>query len=143
MSVSTNLKKSQPIEVVALALQRTLDNRYLIARRGPGQSGAGEWEFPGGKVEVGELQTGALVREIDEELGLELTAEKLKLVTDHVHSYPNKTVHIFLWKIVLSDTPTMILTEHDDIRWCTPAEMIAVGLSQGDRAFISVLSSLT
>ncbi len=143
MSVSTKLNNSKPIEVVALALRRNLDGRYLLARRGPGQSGTGEWEFPGGKVEPNESHKDALVREIIEELGFTLHSHALEFVTDHVHHYPQKSVHIFLWMQRLAEIPTIILTEHDKICWLHPAEMVALGLSQGDRAFIQALTLIT
>jgi 8-oxo-dGTP diphosphatase len=140
MSVSSNLNKNKPIEVVALALCRASDFRYLLARRGPGQSGAGEWEFPGGKVELNESHTEAMIREIKEELGFELNPHELEFISDHVHHYPNKSVHIFLWTQKVENVPEFNLTEHDEICWCSPEEMIRLGLSQGDRHFIQDLT---
>ena len=139
MSSSTNPKRSQIIEVVALALKRTSDQKYLLTRRGPGQSGAGDWEFPGGKVESGESQTQALQREIIEELGFSLDQNKFIFVAKNIHQYPSKVVHLFLWSCELKTIPNIILTEHDQIQWCSPSEMQDVGLSLGDLPFISQL----
>src|SRR4051812_8491048 len=58
------------ITVVAVALL-DVDNRILLAQRPPGKSMAGLWEFPGGKINPGETPEAALIRELDEELGLE------------------------------------------------------------------------
>lgn len=132
-------KNKKAIEVVALALQRSADQKYLITRRGPGQGGAGEWEFPGGKVEPGETQTQALVREIQEELSIHLLEEKLCLLGDHIEHYPQKSVHIFLWKMSIDLDPQIILTEHDQYRWLSKEQIHVFSLSAGDQAFISLL----
>ncbi|GMM93895.1 (deoxy)nucleoside triphosphate pyrophosphohydrolase [Qipengyuania sp. MTN3-11] len=64
-------KKPTFVPVVAVALQRE-DGRWLMHRRPAGKAHAGLWEFPGGKVENGEMPRDALVREIVEELGVVL-----------------------------------------------------------------------
>ncbi len=129
----------QAIEVVALALKRKTDQKYLLARRGPGQSGSGEWEFPGGKVEASETQQEALVREILEELSLTIEAQNLKFISDHIENYPQKTVHIYLWGYVVEQDVAISLTEHDAIKWCLPTEILQLNLSSGDRPFVSLL----
>jgi len=63
---------SRPILLVAAVALIDADNRVLIARRPEGKSMAGLWEFPGGKIDGGETPEAALVREIREELGIEL-----------------------------------------------------------------------
>lgn len=137
--MSATEKKRNPVEVVALALQRTTDLHYLITRRGPGQVGAGEWEFPGGKVEPGESQTQALVREISEELSLVLDEKELYFLADHVEHYSEKSVHIFLWKMQITDNPEIVLTEHDQHEWLSPVDMLSYSLSAGDRSFVPYL----
>jgi len=63
------------LHVVAAALTRA--GRYLIGRRPPGGSAGELWEFPGGKVEAGESPEAALVREIREELAVEIEVGRL------------------------------------------------------------------
>ena len=130
---------SSIIEVVALALQRTSDSRFMLARRGPNESGAGYWEFPGGKVERGETQRQALVREIGEELSLKIKPELLVLVAQNDHQYGAKVFRIFLWKCVINADPLVSLIDHDQIMWCDSFEMRALKVSAGDVTFIEKL----
>ncbi len=74
------------VTVVAVALLDA-DNRVLLAQRPAGKAMAGLWEFPGGKVESGETPEAALVRELKEELGIDITASCLAPLTFASHSY--------------------------------------------------------
>ena len=65
------------------------DGRVLLAQRPPGKSLAGLWEFPGGKVEPGETPELALIRELNEELGIDTWASCLAPLTFASHSYPD------------------------------------------------------
>lgn len=127
------------VEVVALALQRKSDGKYLLARRGPGHAGAGHWEFPGGKVEKNEQPKEALAREIEEELAFSFSPEKLAFVASHVFQYPEKLINISLWRFVVDSEPLFTLTEHDLLAWCSPGEMKSYPLSPGDVYFVDKL----
>ena len=72
--------------VSAVALIDT-DGRVLLAQRPEGKSLAGLWEFPGGKVEEGETPEAALIRELDEELGIQTHASCLAPLTFASHAY--------------------------------------------------------
>jgi 8-oxo-dGTP diphosphatase len=74
--------------VVAVALIDA-EGRVLLAQRPPGKSLAGLWEFPGGKVEPGEVPEAALIRELHEELGIDTWASCLAPLTFASHSYPD------------------------------------------------------
>ena len=77
----------KPLVLVAAAALTDVDRRVLIAQRPPGKSMAGLWEFPGGKVEPGETPEEALVRELAEELGIEVCLECLAPFTFASHAY--------------------------------------------------------
>ncbi len=64
-----------------------VDGRVLLAQRPAGKSMAGLWEFPGGKVEVGETPEAALIRELQEELGIDTWQSCLAPLTFASHSY--------------------------------------------------------
>jgi len=72
--------------VVACALVDA-DNRVLIAKRPSGRHMAGLWEFPGGKIEPGERPEDALIRELSEELGIDVTESCLAPLTFTSHAY--------------------------------------------------------
>ncbi|MBU2532717.1 MAG: (deoxy)nucleoside triphosphate pyrophosphohydrolase, partial [Alphaproteobacteria bacterium] len=78
---------SRKLVLVAAAALIDADNRVLIARRPPGKPMAGLWEFPGGKVQPGETPEEALIRELREELGIELCDECMAPYVFASHSY--------------------------------------------------------
>jgi 8-oxo-dGTP diphosphatase len=73
--------------VAACALVDT-DGRVLLAKRPPGRPLAGLWEFPGGKVEPGETPESALIRELKEELDIDVAAKCLAPLSFASHTYP-------------------------------------------------------
>ena len=85
-SDGTNEPSIRLLLVVAVALVDE-DNRILIAQRPEGKNLAGLWEFPGGKLEVGERPEVALIRELEEELGIKTKEACLAPLTFASHAY--------------------------------------------------------
>ena len=81
-------RMAHPILLVAACALVDADGRVLLAKRPPGKPLAGLWEFPGGKIEVGETPEAALVRELKEELDIEVAPKCLAPLTFASHSYP-------------------------------------------------------
>lgn len=103
--------------LVAAAVIRR-DGNILIARRPDDKHQGGLWEFPGGKVEDGEPVRQALVRELEEELGIVATASRpLIRIT---HDYPDKSVCLDVWE-VSAFRGTAHGREGQPVRWVTPA----------------------
>lgn len=84
------------VVVVAVALLDS-DNRVLIARRPEGKAMAGLWEFPGGKIDAGERPEASLIRELHEELGIEVKEACLAPLTFASHAYPDFHLLMPLW----------------------------------------------
>jgi 8-oxo-dGTP diphosphatase len=78
---------SLPILLVAAGALVDADGRVLLAKRPPGKPLAGLWEFPGGKVETGETPEAALIRELKEELDIDVAAKCLAPLSFASHSY--------------------------------------------------------
>lgn len=84
------------VEVVAAVIERA-DGSYLLAQRPAGKAFAGYWEFPGGKVEPGEPVTDALMRELHEELGIDVETA-FPWIT-RTHSYPHANVRLHFHRV--------------------------------------------
>ena len=107
--------------VVAAALFDD-DGRVLLAQRPEGKSMAGLWEFPGGKLEEGELPEAALARELEEELGILVNPKDLKPINFASHSYQD--FHLLMplyachrWR------GTPVSREGQNLRWVTPLDL--------------------
>jgi 8-oxo-dGTP diphosphatase len=89
-------QQSKPVEVAAAVLQKP-DGSFLLAQRPAGKIWAAYWEFPGGKVEPGETPYHALVRELHEELGIEVEAAYPWIT--RVFTYPHATVRLHFFRV--------------------------------------------
>lgn len=105
------------IKVVAAIIQK--ENKILATKRGYGEF-INMWEFPGGKIELGETKEQALVREIKEELSIEINVDKFAL--DIEYQYPN--FYLFMSCFMCSIKEGSIeLLEHNDGKWITKEEL--------------------
>jgi 8-oxo-dGTP diphosphatase len=82
-------RQKRSIVIVAACALLNEEGAVLIAKRPLGRPLAGLWEFPGGKVEAGEEPEEALVRELEEELGIEVAKGDLAPLTFASHAYPD------------------------------------------------------
>lgn len=110
----------------------------LAARRGHGEL-AGGWEFPGGKVEPGETFEQACVREIKEELGVEVTDLAPFVSLDY--DYPGFHMHLETFTCRVG-SGTIHDDEHDDLRWLTPDRLDEVEWLPADAQVINALKAL-
>ena len=124
----------KPIIVVAAVVEH--DDRFLVTRRQPGVHLAGLWEFPGGKIDPDETHTGALRREIREELDCDVGVGEL--VFDITHAYPEKTVTLYFYRCTLSGTPRPLLGQ--EMRWVTREELPTLGFPPADEELIRILT---
>lgn len=105
------------IKVVAAIIQK--ENKILATKRGYGEF-INMWEFPGGKIESGETKEQALVREIKEELNIEISVDKFAI--DIEYQYPN--FYLFMSCFMCSIKEGSIeLLKHNDGKWITKEEL--------------------
>ncbi|MBU1335501.1 MAG: (deoxy)nucleoside triphosphate pyrophosphohydrolase [Alphaproteobacteria bacterium] len=126
--------------VVACALV-DVDRRVLIAQRPEGKSLAGLWEFPGGKVEPGESPEAALIRELDEELGISTKQACLAPVTFASHSYEN--FHLLMPLYACRKWQGMPEPrEHTALKWVRPQQLRDYPMPPADEPLIAALCDL-
>lgn len=112
-------------EVVAAIIQDQHGN-YLCAKRGDWKSLPGKWEFPGGKVVEGEEPHQALVREIREELSVEI-----KIVREFDRTATGEIVLICFVADLISEKPTSS-TDHSELRWVSEKDLGSLDWSEAD-----------
>ena len=121
------------IPVVAAIIQK--DGRILATQRGYGEQKDG-WEFPGGKIEPGETPEEALVREIREELAMEVQVKRH--VVDVAWDYP--TFHLVMACFLCSIAEgSPHLLEHEAARWLEPADIDSVDWLPADVLVVDAL----
>lgn len=121
------------IEVVAAILHH--DGAYFATQRGYGDY-EGMWEFPGGKIETGEQPQQALKREIQEELGIDITIEKFVCTIEYDYPTFHLTMHCYLCRIA---DGTIELREHKSARWLTPTTLHTVEWLPADKGIVDIL----
>ena len=114
------------------------DGRVLLAQRPAGKSMAGLWEFPGGKVEPGETPEAALIRELDEELGIDTWHSCLAPLSFASHSYDDFHLLMPLFACRKWDG-TARAREGQVLRWVFPRDMRDYPMPAADVPLIPVL----
>ena len=117
------------------------DGRVLIAQRPVGKPMAGLWEFPGGKVETGELPEDCLIRELREELGIVANVACLAPLSFASHSYPG--FHLLMLLYVCRRWEGIVQAlEHQNIAWVRPNRLREYPMPPADEPLVSHLMSL-
>lgn len=115
------------IDVVAAIIER--DGLILLAQRPAHADQPGMWEFPGGKVENGETQPAALIRELKEELGIE--ARPAACVASHQREVSGRMINLHAWHVPdFSGEP--IAFEHSELVWVRPEAAYQRDLAPAD-----------
>jgi 8-oxo-dGTP diphosphatase len=131
----------KPTLLVAAAALVDVDGRVLICRRPAGKQLAGLWEFPGGKVEPGETPEACLIRELREELGIEVAEACLAPFVFASHGY--EAFHLLMplylcrrWKGVVQ------ALEHEALAWVKPSAMSDYPMPPADAPLVAWLRDL-
>jgi 8-oxo-dGTP diphosphatase len=123
--------------VVACALVDS-DGRVLIAQRPEGKQLAGLWEFPGGKLEAGETPEEALIRELQEELGIEVAKSCLAPFAFTSHAYDSFHLFMPLW-LCRRWSGVVNPREHQAVAWVKPNRLSDYPMPPADEPLVAFL----
>jgi 8-oxo-dGTP diphosphatase len=136
---------SLPTLLVSAVALIDAESRVLLAQRPAGKPMAGLWEFPGGKVEVGETPESALVRELQEELDIDITESCLAPLTFASHIYDaegasGKAFHLLMplfvcrvWKGIIKPI------EGQQLKWRRPRDIRHLDMPAADIPLVAIL----
>lgn len=132
------LKNGLPLVLVAAAVLVDADNRILLAQRPEGKSMAGLWEFPGGKLHVGEPPELALIRELHEELGIDTKPGCLQPLTFASHAY--QSFHLLMpTYLIRSWRGTPHGKENQALTWVRPQRLSDFNMPPADLPLIPLI----
>lgn len=114
------------------------EGKFLACRNSPNRRHAGLWEFPGGKVDLGESHEEALRRELWEELQIEVQIIGLTFMIDF---QPPLQGQIFFYEAELKSALPSNSEDHDEIRWLSLAELSGLDWAAADKAFVTALTA--
>lgn len=115
------------IDVVAAIIEQ--NGQILLAQRPSHADQAGLWEFAGGKVEQGESQPEALIRELREELGIE--AQPARYIASHQREVSGRIIHLHAWHVPVY-AGEIVAHEHSALTWCSPEVALSYPLAPAD-----------
>jgi 8-oxo-dGTP diphosphatase len=115
------------------------ENQVLIGLRPEGKNLAGQWEFPGGKVEIGETPEQALTRELREELNIEAEIGKIQLVSSH--SYGETSILLLFYEVRFwKGEPKP--AHHSELRWIEAHELLNLSIPEANRKLLNQIIPL-
>lgn len=113
------------------------EGKVFIARRKPEKSLAGYWEFPGGKLEKDEMPESALIRELKEEIGMEVKIRSF--LGNKVHQYESFSIDLIAYHCEFVSA-SFQLTDHDEIAFVEPRELRDYKLAPADLFIVEELN---
>ncbi len=133
------LKRPVWIPVVTGLIRK--GNKVLVGQRPVGHSLAGQWEFPGGKIERNESPEEALIRELREELGIEAEVGTLKLAS--THTFGDTGIIILFYEVNFwKGEPKPV--HHMELRWIEPKDLAGLPIPDANKRILpKLLATLT
>jgi len=127
----------EPINVTAAIIER--EGRFLIAKRKKGKHLENKWEFPGGKVELGESHEECLRRELKEEFGI--TAKINNFVAESIFDYGDRMIRLLGYHVEYI-SGDFKLNVHDEIKWILPDEFDKFDFAEADLPLVEKVSKI-
>jgi len=132
---------AKPILLVAAVALVDADSRVLIAQRPKGKHLEGLWEFPGGKLRDGETPEAALIRELEEELGIDVEDSCLARISFASHAYEDFHLLMPLYVCrIWNGTPRP--REGQNLKWVKPARLRDYPMPPADTPLVAALRDL-
>ena len=132
---------TNPLVLVAACAMIDADGRVLICKRPQGKQLAGLWEFPGGKVEAGETPEECLIRELNEELGINVTAACLAPFVFTSHAY--ESFHLLMPLYLCRRWDGFVSArEHEALAWVRPEKLSDYPMPPADVPLVAWLRDL-
>ena len=130
------LKRPVWIPVVTGLIRK--GDKVLVGQRPVGHSLAGQWEFPGGKIEKGETPEQALARELNEELAIDAEVGTLKIAS--THSYGDTGILILFFEVLFwKGEPKAV--HHMELRWIHPSELSTLQIPEANKKILDRLTA--
>ncbi len=140
-TAATAADVARPIVLVAAVALIDADGRVLLAERPEGKHLAGLWEFPGGKVQAEETPEAALIRELAEELGIDVVASCLAPFTFASHAYPD--FHLLMPLYVCRKWSGIVTArEGQRLAWVRPGRLADYAMPPADKPLVAMLRDL-
>jgi 8-oxo-dGTP diphosphatase len=134
-------EKSRKPELAVVAALILRDSKILVCQRRRDDSHALQWEFPGGKVEPGELPQEALARELREELGIEAAIGRELFRTRHRYRESSQTLELIFFQANVERSATLQNLVFEGFEWADPSELPNYDFLQADEEFVALLAS--
>jgi 8-oxo-dGTP diphosphatase len=134
-------ERSRKPELPVVAALILRDSRILVCQRRRDDSHALQWEFPGGKVEPGEIPQEALARELREELGIEAKIGKELFRTRHRYRESGQSLELIFFQASVDRSASLQNLVFEGFEWADPSALLQYDFLQADEEFVALLAS--
>ncbi|MDB4023313.1 (deoxy)nucleoside triphosphate pyrophosphohydrolase [Pelagibacteraceae bacterium] len=115
--------------------------KILITKRPAGKPFSNYWEFPGGKLEKGESFYDAIIRELEEELGIKVKSEDLSIIDNVSYSYELNSIVVMAVFYIRNWTGIVKAKEGQQIQWLTATDLHKVKFLEGSKTILDKINS--
>jgi 8-oxo-dGTP diphosphatase len=134
-------RKSRKPELTVVAALILRDSKILVCQRRRDDTHSLQWEFPGGKVEPGEMPQEALARELREELGVEAAIGRELFRTRHGYREVQSELELIFCQAVIDRSAELQNLVFEGFEWAEPSALLQYNFLQADEEFVALLAS--